>query len=70
MQSLWQIDGLGQELRRHQQVFHREYCVPWSNHLWYIDGHHKLIAWGVVIHGIIDGFCRTVNLMFLLIVDF
>ena len=63
VQSLQRIDGLGQELRRHQQIVHREYRVPRSNYLWHIDGHHKLIAWGIVIHGIIDGFCRTVNLI-------
>ncbi|ESK81644.1 hypothetical protein Moror_3251 [Moniliophthora roreri MCA 2997] len=28
--------------------------------MWHLDGHHKLIRWGIVIHGIIDGFCRTV----------
>ena len=55
------IDGLGQEIRRHQIIYHRQYHVPRSNHLWHIDGHHKLIAWGIVIHGIIDGFCRTVS---------
>ena len=64
-QSLQQIDGLGQELRCHQQIVHWEYQVPRSNYLWHIDGHHKLIAWGVVIHGIIDGFCRTVKLFWL-----
>ena len=50
-QSLWRIDGLGQELRCYQQIVHWEYWVPWSNYLWHIDGHLKLIAWGVVIHG-------------------
>lgn len=25
-----------------------------------MDGHHKLIRWGFVIHGIIDGYCQTV----------
>ena len=63
-ESLRRIDGLGRVLRRHQQIVHREYRVPRSNFLWHIDGHHKLIAWGIVIHGIIDGFCRTVNLFF------
>ncbi len=33
------------------------------NCLWHCDGHHKLIRWGIVIHGFIDGFCRTVSLM-------
>ncbi|KAL4063011.1 hypothetical protein V8B97DRAFT_1843938, partial [Scleroderma yunnanense] len=29
--------------------------------LWHIDGHHKLIWWGIVIHAFIDGFCQTVH---------
>ncbi|KAK6968889.1 Integrase catalytic domain-containing protein [Favolaschia claudopus] len=36
------------------------YSVPHSNYLWHLDGHHKLIRWGIVIHGIVDGYCRTV----------
>ena len=58
--SLRQIDGLGQEMHCHEVVFHREYHVPRSNHLWHIDGHHNLIAWGIVIHSVIDGFCRSI----------
>ncbi|KAG1853411.1 hypothetical protein F4604DRAFT_1506083, partial [Suillus subluteus] len=23
----------------------RKYAVPQSNHLWHLDGHHKLILW-------------------------
>ena len=60
-ESLQRIDGLGQQIRCHQLVQHCKYSVPRSNHLWRIDRHHKLIAWGIVIHGVIDGFCRTVS---------
>ena len=60
-QSLCRVDGLGQELRCHQTIEQRQYSVPRSNHLWHIDGHHKLIKWGIVIHGVIDGYCRTVS---------
>ncbi|KAF8797423.1 hypothetical protein BYT27DRAFT_7042192, partial [Phlegmacium glaucopus] len=34
------------------------YHVPRPNHLWHIDGHHKMIAWGIVIHGVADGYSR------------
>ncbi|KAI6006192.1 hypothetical protein F5J12DRAFT_721182, partial [Pisolithus orientalis] len=34
-----------------------KYHVKWPNALWHMDGHHKLIQWGIVIHGFIDGFC-------------
>ncbi|KAI1783456.1 hypothetical protein LXA43DRAFT_871716, partial [Ganoderma leucocontextum] len=27
------------------------YTVSHSNYLWHIDGHHKLIRWGLVLHG-------------------
>ncbi|KAI9571411.1 hypothetical protein HD554DRAFT_2016771, partial [Boletus coccyginus] len=31
----------------------------------HLDGYHKLIYWGFVIHGLIDGFCQTVSLLLL-----
>ncbi|EPT00177.1 hypothetical protein FOMPIDRAFT_1123102, partial [Fomitopsis schrenkii] len=45
----------GAALRRHKTVKRRVYHVPRPNHLWHIDGHHKLIRWGIVVHGGIDG---------------
>jgi hypothetical protein len=58
--SLRRIDGLGQELRRRVTIQRRKYHIPRPNFLWHLDGHHKLIWWGIVIHGLIDGYCRTV----------
>ena len=59
IQSLCWVDWVGQVLHN-QQVKHRsQYHVKRSNALWHIDGHHKLIWWGIVIHGVIDGYCRT-----------
>ncbi|KIJ99156.1 hypothetical protein K443DRAFT_62827, partial [Laccaria amethystina LaAM-08-1] len=40
---------------------HKRYHVPRPNSLWHIDGHHKLIVWGIVIHGIADGYSRKAN---------
>jgi hypothetical protein len=59
--ALRRVDGLGQELRRRKTIQRRKYRVPRPNSLWHIDGHHKLIWWGIVIHGLIDGYCRTVS---------
>jgi hypothetical protein len=59
--ALRRVDGLGQELRRRKTIHRRTYKVPRPNYLWHLDGHHKLIWWGIVIHGLIDGFCRTVR---------
>lgn len=58
--SMQRIDGLGQILRNHAAIDRRTYQVPRSNYLWHTDGHHKLIRWGIVIHGFVDGHCRTV----------
>jgi hypothetical protein len=59
--SMRRIDGLGQVLRNHQAIDRQQYSVPRSNYLWHLDGHHKLIQWGIVIHGIVDGHCRSVG---------
>jgi hypothetical protein len=64
MDSLKRIDHLGQGLRQHigKKKERRPYHVPRPNALWHIDGHHKLIAWGIVIHGVADGYSRTVRI--------
>jgi hypothetical protein len=36
------------------------YWVPHPNAVWHIDGHHKLIKWGFVIHGAIEGYSRRI----------
>jgi transcriptional regulator with XRE-family HTH domain len=59
--SLKRIDGLGEILRNHAAIDRRTYEVPRPNYLWHIDGYHKLIRWGFVLHGGADGYCRTVS---------
>ena len=39
----------------------RKYSVPGPNALWHIDGLHKLIRWGFVVHGCINGFLRMIT---------
>lgn len=58
--SLKRVDALGQALRTRLALRRRRYKVPRPNYLWHGDGHHKLIWWGIVIHGFVDGYCRTV----------
>ncbi|KAJ7277754.1 hypothetical protein C8J57DRAFT_974724, partial [Mycena rebaudengoi] len=53
--SMKRINTLGSVLRNHQAIDRQKYSVPHSNCLWHLDGHHKLIRWGIVIHGIADG---------------
>lgn len=61
LESLRRIDALGHAIRNHATIDRQKYVVPSSNCLWHMDGHHKLIKWGVVLHGIADGFCRSVS---------
>lgn len=64
--SLAHIDKLGRSLRRRRRakIPQRPYKVSQPNALWHIDGHHKLITWGFVIHGCVDGYSRKVCLSF------
>src|SRR5262249_43465352 len=39
-------------------ITHAPYSVPGPMSVWHIDGHHKLIKFGFVIHGGIDGYSR------------
>jgi hypothetical protein len=61
--SIKRVDHLGCAICRNtrEKVSRRSYQVPRPNALWHMDGHHKLIAWGIVIHGCIDGYSRTVR---------
>jgi hypothetical protein len=58
------VDKLGQGLRQRvgKKTLRRKYSVPRPNALWHIDGHHKLIAWGIVLHGVADGYTRKVSI--------
>ena len=59
--SMARVRPLGALLRRRQGVQRRPYVIVRPNAVWHMDGHHKLIRWGIVIHGFVDGFCRTVS---------
>ncbi|KAJ7233667.1 hypothetical protein C8J57DRAFT_1090354, partial [Mycena rebaudengoi] len=62
--SMKRINNLVSVLRNHEAIDRQKYSVPHSNYLWHLDGHHKLIRWGIVIHGIVDGYCRTVRFIY------
>ncbi|KAJ3773366.1 hypothetical protein FB446DRAFT_607916, partial [Lentinula raphanica] len=53
--SLKRVDRLGLRLRRRITISRGIYKVSRPHALWHLDGHHKLIFWGIVIHGIVDG---------------
>ena len=54
------VDGLGHVLRQQTAIHCQKYKSSHPNALWHCDGHHKLILWGIVICGFVDGYCRTV----------
>ncbi|KAG1743404.1 hypothetical protein EDB19DRAFT_1616172, partial [Suillus lakei] len=53
--SIHCVNPLGTVLHQCTMIHQRQYKVSQPNALWHMDGHHKLIHWGIVIHGIIDG---------------
>ena len=59
--SLHRVDPEGVVERRRTRLRHRVYDTPCPNYVWHIDGNHKLIRWGFVIHVAIDGFSRLVT---------
>ncbi len=65
--AVHRVNSLGTQLRKRQQVStipRQPYIVSRPNALWHIDGHHKLIHWGIVLHGCVDGYSRTVRKSF------
>jgi hypothetical protein len=57
------VDSVGRQQRKHKAVKRRVYEVEGPHHLWHIDGHHKLIKYGLVTHGCIDGYSRAIMYM-------
>ena len=53
-ESLARVDPDGLELRRivcQRRFIRRVYNVEGPHHLWHMDGHHKLIRYGLITHG-------------------
>eukprot|EP00111_Clytia_hemisphaerica_P014281 TCONS_00042060-protein len=61
-QALWNVDPEGIINRSifSTIITRRKYCVPGPLALWHIDGNHKLIRYGFVVHGGIDGYSRRI----------
>lgn len=59
--SLRWVDRIGQILHQRRVIFCCKYTVKRPDALWHVDGHHKLIQGGVVIHRMVDGFSQMVN---------
>lgn len=61
--SINRVDAAGRLARRSIRVVRVVYNVAGPHHLWHIDGWHKLIAYGLVVHAGIDGFSRAIMFM-------
>ena len=59
--SLSQVDDVAKVILCHKIIKRREYKSSRPNTLWHVDGHHKLGPWGILIHGLTDGYDRVVN---------
>jgi hypothetical protein len=60
--SWWsRIDVLGHALWHNATIRHCKYTCQRPNFVWHGDGHHKLIKYGIVIHGFMDGYDHTVR---------
>jgi transposase-like protein len=59
--SVLRVDPVGRVLHARTAIRRRSYKVKRPNALWHFDGHHKLIRYGIVIHGGADGYDRTVS---------
>lgn len=63
--SLSRVDTVTVVSHRNMEIMRRDYHNPHPNAMWHLDGHHKLGPWGIVIHGITDGYDRVVSFIIL-----
>ena len=54
------LDPNGVLSRQRSRLKRRDYNGKGSNYLWHIDGWDKLKQYGFCIHGVIDGFSRSI----------
>ena len=61
-ESILRVDPDEGVIERSRKPIKRKiYVSDGPHYCWHIDGNHKLIKWGIVIHGCVDGGCtRTI----------
>ena len=59
--SLSRVDSIAKVILQSKVIKRRNYESSRPNALWHVDGHHKLGLWGIVIHGLTDGYDRVVR---------
>jgi hypothetical protein len=58
--SIHRVDPEGVLERSHKAIKRVVYRSQGPHHDWHMDGNHKLIRWGIVIHGCVDGCSRNI----------
>ena len=58
--SIHRVDPEGVEARSRKPIKRKVYYSRGPHFDWHMDGNHKLIRWGMVIHGCIDGCSRNI----------
>ena len=58
-----EIDPEGVQLRKRKCIKRRVYHTEGIHHVWHMDGWHKLIKYGFVVHAAIDGRSRFIVFM-------
>ena len=56
--AIHRVDHTNTVSRQSSVVNRTVYSAPCPNHVWDIDGNHKMIRWQLVIHAGVDGFSR------------
>lgn len=64
--STRRVNPIGPAVRGAEPIERRVYHVTRPNSVWHMDGYLKLGPYGIVIHGTIDGYCRTVGIQHLM----
>lgn len=59
-QAVDRVDAEGKQHRKLKKIERRVYSVAGPMHLWHVDGHHKLIKYGIVTMACIDGYSRFI----------
>jgi hypothetical protein len=59
--AIHRVDPEGVERRKAKPIVRKVYSVEGVHHLWHLDGNHKFIRYGLVIHGCVDGRSRFIT---------
>ena len=62
-ESIVHVDSFGRSQRSCRRLIRHNYVTLGPHHMWHIDGHHKLIRYGLIIHGGVDGCSRVSTYM-------